>query len=390
MADIALYYPWTRVRDESWLKAAALHWPRLAVMKPVDYTGRESPTARTLREELGFLIEADPALRAAHLGSDFLTLIGREADALVARYGWLTDFPHELNDVLNDQCLVEHPVDSDRVDWVHRGKLPGELLDCLVETRLGVPSADGSWVALHPRLAAVYLTALAERVARANALTPVTDQPRHHGMASGWTLETLTRVLLAEDPGPLRPAAADVSALYAAVAVETVVPGGLDSVPVERIVAARRALSEEFDAFRRHLDALNDRFAEVAQAAEDPGVVRERVGLLVEQDFGPATAELERGLRLLGLEPVRAVLGLTSLALPVAVEWAPEVVGLPVAVGSAGMVAATLISSSARAREQARQRRRSAAGYLLGLRTELNPTGVIDQLRRTFRRADGP
>jgi hypothetical protein len=32
MPDVALYYPWTRVRDGTWLKAAALYWPRLAVL----------------------------------------------------------------------------------------------------------------------------------------------------------------------------------------------------------------------------------------------------------------------------------------------------------------------------------------------------------------------
>ena len=37
MPDIALYYPYTHVRDESWLKAAALYLPKLALLAPRDY-----------------------------------------------------------------------------------------------------------------------------------------------------------------------------------------------------------------------------------------------------------------------------------------------------------------------------------------------------------------
>jgi len=49
MPDIALYYPYTHVRDESWLKAAALYLPKLALLAPRDYPFRFSPTAQVLR-----------------------------------------------------------------------------------------------------------------------------------------------------------------------------------------------------------------------------------------------------------------------------------------------------------------------------------------------------
>ncbi|MBL7493727.1 hypothetical protein I6A60_33765 [Frankia sp. AgB1.9] len=388
MTDIALYYPWTRVRDETWLKAAALYWPRLAVLSPVGYTRNESPTARVLREELGFLVEADPAPRALRLAEDFLTLISQQAAALVARYGWLAEFPRELNAVLNDCRRVEHPVDDDRVNWIHRGKLPDALLQRLVETRLGVASPDRTWVAVHPRLASVYLTALADRVAAANNLAPVTDQPRHYGVLNGWTLETITRVLLTDDVEPPTSTTAEVSALYASLAVATMVPVRLEAVPVERIVRARRALADEFDAFRQHVEALGDQLADIARTSEDPKILREKLDVLVDRDFRGSTADLERGLRRLGLEPVRAVLGLTSLALPITAAWLPEMVGVPVVVGSAGMVAATVVSSTVRAREQAREHRRSAAGYLLGLREELGPSEVVNRVRRTLRTPD--
>jgi hypothetical protein len=79
MPDIALYYPYTHVRDESWLKAAALYLPKLALLAPRDYPFRLSRTAQVLRSELDFLVEVDPARRARAVSTEFLELLNRDA-----------------------------------------------------------------------------------------------------------------------------------------------------------------------------------------------------------------------------------------------------------------------------------------------------------------------
>ncbi|MCM3920285.1 DUF6236 family protein [Frankia sp. AiPs1] len=378
------------MRDDVWLKAAALYWPRLAVLAPAGYPREgQSRTARVLRDEVGFLVDADPTYSTYDVAEEFLTLISRQGDALAERYAWLTDFPRvQQPAVLNQSRTV--PVDDARVTWVHVGKVPPALVRRLVDTRLGVRSVDWGWLGMHPQLASVYLTALADRVAHANDLVPVTDQPGHLGVLNGWTVETLTHALLS-DQTDRQPTGTvdDVSALYAAIAIQTVVPAGLADIPVAQIVDARRTLAAEFDAFREHLASLNDRFSELTQT-EDPAILRARLEDLVEGDLARPLAELERGLRQLRWEPVRAVLGRSSLALPGVFALLPETARLPVVVGAGGMVAATLIGSGARVREEARDRRRSAAGYLLGLREELNPTGVVDRIRRVFRHASAP
>lgn len=273
---------------------------------------------------------------------------------------------------------------------MHVGKVRSELVRSLVETRLGVLSTDGAWIGMHPRLALVYLAALADRVAQGNDLATVTDQATSHGVLNGWTMETLARVLLADDSAE-RPAATvdDITAMYAAVAILTVIPAGLSDVPVERIVRARRTLAAEFDAFRDHLASLADQLGALAQI-EDPAILRTRLELLVQRDLRRSTDDLERGLRQLGLEPARAVLGMKSLELPATAAAAASGAGLPIAAGQAGLVAAQLVASGVHSHRQGRDRRRGAAGYLLGLREELNPTGVVDRVRRMFRRASDP
>jgi hypothetical protein len=81
MPDIALYYPYTHGRDESWLKAAALYLPKLALLAPRDYPFRLSPTAQVLRSELDFLVEVDPVRRAHAVSTEFLELLNRDAAA---------------------------------------------------------------------------------------------------------------------------------------------------------------------------------------------------------------------------------------------------------------------------------------------------------------------
>jgi hypothetical protein len=395
MPDIALYYPYSHVRDQGWLKAAALYLPRLALLYPPGYPRALSQVAEELRAELGFIVDVDPGPRTHRVAVQFLELINRESAALQARYAWPREFPAELRAAVADdsdaRCYQGH-VDDDRVEWIHIGKIQSRLADALIETCLGVPSEDRMWIAMHPVLGSVYLAAVADRVARANDMPAVTDRPQAHGALNGWDVATLARVLLDADDDDDVPAArppAQVAALYAALAIQAVVPAGLADIPVGKIVQARRTLAAEFDAFVIHLEGLAGQFSELARI-EDEGILRVRLEVLAGRDLRRPVDELEKGLRRIGLRPARAVLGMKSLALPAVASAAATGAGLPVITGQAGMVATQFITSTIQARQAAEEVRRSAAGYLLGLHRELTPATTIERIRRTFRRASLP
>lgn len=390
MPDIALYYPYTHIRDKAWLKAAALYLPRLALIAPPDYPRKLSRTADMLRNELDFLVDVDPAPRAHDVAIEFLRLINHNQEALRARYGWPTELPPEIyTSVAADGFACGdpfHPGFDEKVEWIHVGKVPHRLSEALEEARLCVLSPDGKWVAMHPRLGSIYLAALADRIAEANRMPVVTDQPFAYGTLNGWSMETLTQVLLDADT-PIAPSrtADQVSALYGALAVEAVVPENLREVPIAKVIEARRKLAAEFDAFSAHLDSLSGQFAELAKV-EDAAILQARLKLLIERDLRRPAAELDKGLRQLGLQPARAVLGMKSVELPVVASAAASRLGVPIAAAEAGVVAAQILATSVQTRRTAEERRRSAAGYLLGLQKELSPTGVMERLRSTFRR----
>ncbi|MFF8287476.1 DUF6236 family protein [Streptomyces albus] len=281
---------------------------------------------------------------------------------------------------------IPPPPEILETDW--QWNPPTPFLDRLCElglaTRTRVDPLTGvrddiQWVGMHPRLVAVYSCVLANRIAQANALTPVTHDPRLFALPSHQTVGELSAVLL-EGPALNPPTSGRASVLYACTAVQTVIPAGIEQVPVEKIVQARRELSDEFDAFRAHVEALNEDFA-ILDGVEDPDIVQAQLESMVERDLTKPVRELERGLRRLGMEPVRAVLGLKSLELPAVAALAAHALQLSPIAGAGGAIALQLLSSARTARLAATEQRNSASCYLLGLRRELNPIGVARRAR---------
>ncbi|MFH8886791.1 hypothetical protein [Streptomyces californicus] len=162
------------------------------------------------------------------------------------------------------------------------------------------------------------------------------------------------------------------------------VPANISQVPVDRIIRARQVLWEEFEAFRTHIDGLNQELA-LLDSVEDPGILGARLDSMVERDMTKPTHELERGLRALGTEPMRAVFGLKTLELLAIAALVAHALHLSPIVGAGGAIAVQLLASARTAQCEAFTQRISAAGYLLGLRREIGPAGVLARMRRASR-----
>lgn len=382
MRDIALYYPNIHVRDDAWLKAAALYWPKIARLAPSGYPKHDSETARRLSGELGFILDIHPGRYAQDIAEKFGHFIWANRYALQSRYSVRHLFRPE-----DPNYAWSRVYGNPEYGLIKLGKMEDGLSSPLFQLGLGVMGLKDE-VFVASELAAVYIGALADRVAIANDLAVVTDEPDAHGtILNGCDFDTLAQVLLRDDKAEPVLGTDEIGAMYAAVAVRTVVPARINDIPVQKIIKARRELGAEFDAFRDHLDSLADRLTELGRI-KDETVLHARLELMVERDLRRPVDELERKLRQLGLEPARAVLGLKSLELPAAAAAAASAAAFPPGVGEAGLVAGRLITSALGTRAMRRRIQQSGpAGYLLGLQKELTPGGVIDRLRRTLRRA---
>ena len=70
-----LYYPYFNVRDERWLKIAALYWPRIVRLIPEDFRGPDSQAVRALTDELDFVDRRPPGLSVENVAPLFMNLI---------------------------------------------------------------------------------------------------------------------------------------------------------------------------------------------------------------------------------------------------------------------------------------------------------------------------
>jgi hypothetical protein len=125
--------------------------------------------------------------------------------------------------------------------------------------------------------------------------------------------------------------------------------------------------------------------------SEDQAVLNARLGLAVDRDLRTALREIERGLRNEGFQPVPALFTLKTPEMPIVLSVLGTTFvggggGLPKFLLDTGAIVACFVSSTSRARAARGELRCSPGGYLLGLREELNPHGLIDRIHRAARR----
>src|SRR4051794_11430979 len=82
----ALYFPYIHIRDDNWLKAAALYWPTVRRIVPHDYPKHDSATAAALAGE-GVLREVNPGWAMFHSAHDLVRAIESNIDAVAQQYG---------------------------------------------------------------------------------------------------------------------------------------------------------------------------------------------------------------------------------------------------------------------------------------------------------------
>ncbi|MFE2726856.1 DUF6236 family protein [Kitasatospora sp. NPDC059327] len=399
MDRFALYYPYIHVRDDDWLKYAALYWPRMARIRPPGYPLQDSPAARELHAARWLLDLEPPAWAAAEAAEPFLELLHEHGAALRDRFGldrietWgLPVAEAGFGNTGGFSAGREEPDEGDptwlnpRFGYVHAGRISGPLLDSAVDQGLALvgPGRGGTWVAMHPRLATVYMLALAEQIAVANRLHPITDQTLPHAAMSGWTFERLAATLLDGLPATdcaVRPAPEEA---FAFMAFATVIPADLRNVPMEKILDVRAEFGAELDGFReftadqvRQLGAIED--------VRDAGLYLEYLHTQVDREVRTRLDDLDDRLRGAGLETARALANVRSVALPPLAALAANAVGVTPALTVPAVVAGCIVGAPLQWRRKRREiAQESPVGYLFQLKRALGPDTLIDKLRRAW------
>jgi hypothetical protein len=258
-----------------------------------------------------------------------------------------------------------------------------------------LPTEEGR-VGMHPDLAFIYMTALAEEMAESYRYHPVTDETRDHLAVSGCTLERLARVLLdnqrLSDGGPTEQ---EVESCMATIAFEFVLPQGIANIPVQKIIEFRRRHADERAALQSHLQGMVNGLQEI----EDRDALEVHLRVTYERELKPELNNYRRALNSLAIDTVYGAANVRTMVPPVlagALEVAGPVGGLfaglasslnpvvPVVFATGAMVCSVL--PVLRAKQKEARELTSPAAYLMHVEEGLGPATLTEWLARKARR----
>ncbi|MFD7134908.1 DUF6236 family protein [Streptomyces sp. NPDC059894] len=410
MQRIGLYYPYVHFRKEQWIKAAALYWPGLARVVPRGFRVNDPDLVKSLRDGLdNFLTDVDPREAAAAVAPAFLKAVEDHGTELRQRFLATADtrpFHTQQGNrpalLMGQRIINAEPTSPDDQRTLPRderplaGLYPNEvdpgLADALRGAGLAVPamrsriarSSDVTWLAMDPVLAWIYKCVLTEELARRTRYAPITDQVEAHSATDGWDSDRIAAAMLGEPP---RPASSDETTRLGLMAVQCVLPDGLRSVPVAKIIQLRNDYKAEFSAFRQAVDKAAADLREQVGGIEDRAAFEHHLRMTFAESIAQPLEDLRKAMSGLNLKTFYSALNykfeVPALA-AAASGWAGNV---PIAGGSLAIAAATLRQATAEARDA--QLAGSPVSYLLRVERNLKPTTLVRRVARTLGRAVG-
>jgi hypothetical protein len=392
---IGLYYPFIHFQDDAWVKLAALYWARMARIVPPGYATHDSSVVSALGEE--FVVDLSPVRAARSLNERFVQVLSTHGDQLRATYG--VDQAHAWKpDPVTMQRMEGAQVPLEGIEtgfaYLHTGKLKPELRDQLVDAGLAVPTRgdDPSWIGVHPTVARIYMTALADEIASAagsaRRLYPVTGDALDHVAVSGWTIDRLSAALL-DEPSIAQRETDEVepSVGLAFVAIEAVVPKDLSSVPIKRIVEVRNKYRTELTHFITSIETVGKGLESLGDV-NDPQLVKAHLQVTYEEQIRPQLDMLKHDLRLFHIDTVASAANIKVTA-PPALSSLAGTVGLgvnPVLAAGSGIALGLVSLFSGRHVRADQLMRASPAAYLLRVEEGLEPATLLQRIGRRIRR----
>jgi hypothetical protein len=395
VANIGLYYPFIRFKDERWLKLSALYWDKMARIVPPSYARvgdtalleGDSATTKDLIQELDFVVNVPPNEVTYPVSDLFGRLLIQYGDELRTKYDVRGRDQWPVDPVTQAYAQLRNP----HLAYVNSSKLHDGLVQQLEDASLAMGHREEDlWIGMHPRLARCYMAALAEEVAAVNALHPTTNETINHLAATGWSVPRLAAALLDDpklaeaavladdDEGAGDPWSNDeLRGTLAILSIRAVIPRDPDALTVAKIVELRSAFGPQLSRFQAFIDETVETLPQFGASA-DPGVVAAHLEQHYTKHIGPLLNELQAALRGQQVDTVASSLN-TSVAMPAALSAIPVVDPVTFAAGAALSLFPVL---RARRRQGRDVYTKSPVAYLYRLEEGLQPHTLLGRVRQ--------
>ena len=244
----ALYYPYIHFRDSKWLKTAALYYKGLDRIVPINYDLQDSDLVKQLNEQEDFVRNISPENRdRKEVAENFLRFARKELADSRGRDRLLTDIGAVIP---TDERISIH---MDKIAYILQNELP----------RLGLASRDESygrnnWYEFEPVTGALYMTFLANYLAKKRRLPVVTDNPLFQPFLQPFEETDYENRL-------------DVGEALAALVIESVVPEDIENIPIKKILEFRNKYDDERHLFYNEINNL----AEELKSIEHPQALQD-------------------------------------------------------------------------------------------------------------------
>jgi Family of unknown function (DUF6236) len=383
-ANFGLYYPFIHFKDDKWLKLSAVYFDKMYRIVPSGYKTEDSDTVRVLAD---FVDYVRPEWARPQFGETFAEFIAQYDSQLVERYGvancdrWDTK-PEEL---MPPTAGGPSGIDP-RLSYVYFEKMTPQLRDIFLNSGLArFDPGDERWMGMHPMLAQVYVTALADQLAGERQLQPMTDETLHHLAISGLSPERLAQLLLTDVKlVDKRPTEREIEQAFAFLALETVLPKNIAAVPAEKIAKVRERLAGERGKFQEAAVAFAQKNA-LLREISDQRALQDHLKSEIDKTIRPELDKLKDALRSNGIDVVMGAMNM-KVELPALATTGLAALGLtaagvainPIAAGVAGVV--LLVAKVLRDRRKGRQKELSGSSvsYLFRIDEALSP-GALAQ-----------
>lgn len=383
-----LYYPFIHFKNDNWLKMSALYWDKMGRIVPDKYHTLDSDTVRALGS---FVETLRPGWVRPQFGESFAQFIQEYGSALRERYGVSRVGEWSPVPVERRPPRTGGSSGTDlRLGYVFYEKMTDELMKSFLDSGLARFDSpyDKQWIGMHPDLALVYMTALADQLAGEHGLSPITDNSVDHIALSGCTVERLAQALLQDVKLVENKANAhEVEMGAALVALETVVPRDLAKVPVDKILKFRQKYPAERGIFQKWVaDFIQTKGW--LKDIQHQSVFRERVRSEYEKGLKPKVDELREKLHETGIETVRSCINVKAL-LPAFLPKAAATIGFglePITATAAGYVWTIIPILQDKRKKMKEALVSSDVAYLLRTEEELNPASLMNEVKLGLRK----
>jgi hypothetical protein len=290
---LALYYPWIDIRDESWLKSAALYWETIRTIVPESVDRPYSTRTALELQDAEVLVP----LRVHSSMSEIESLTSEILDYL--------NTPEALRLLMVDEPTADARIHVDKMPStlrhlarIHPEKLPYEIRHLVDAGILG--RRRGEWYNVGLRFADFYMTLLATHLSERIGAGLLTDYPASSSLSATVRLDARLnrslgrihrRIREYDAAGQRRTGPSTLAqGILANLVIEKI---GIDpETPIKKLLTFREDHKEELGRFRTEIGALTESISSDLPMEH----LRQRAQDIHQNNVQPALQSLKRGL----------------------------------------------------------------------------------------------